>query len=308
MTLQQIKYAITIAQTGSFNKAAESLYVAQPSLSESIKDLEAELGITVFNRNSRGVTLTNDGMEFIIYARQLYSQYEVMEERFVQNRNIKKHFGISTQHYSFVVKAFIDTINKYNSSEYEFAIRESKTIEVIEDVYSSRSEVGILYLSDFNQTAMKKILKGKRLEYHHLTKCGIYVYIWNGHPLADKTFITHEDLKDYPCLSFEQGAGSSFYYAEEALSTNDYPRVIKANDRATMLNLMVGINGYTLCCGHICEELNGGEYSAIPYKDDENPDLSVDLIYIVRKDIKLSNTAETFIKELQKYLDNAGAR
>lgn len=308
MTLQQIKYAITIAQTGSFNKAAEILYVAQPSLSEAVKELEKELGITVFNRNSRGVTLTNDGMEFINYARQLYSQYEVMEERFVQNGNLKKHFGISTQHYSFVVKAFINTINRFNTYEYEFAVRESRTIDVIDDVYSSRSEVGILYLSDFNQNAMKKILSSKRLEYHALTECGIYVYMSGSHPLAKRESICYEDLLEYPCLSFEQGPGSSFYYAEEALSTNDYPRVIKANDRATMLNLMVGINGYTLCCGYICEELNGGDYVAVPYKDESNIPLKVTLIYIIRKDIKLSNLAETFITELKDYLKSADIR
>lgn len=308
MTLQQIKYAITIADTGSFNKAAESLYVAQPSLSESIKELETDLGITIFNRNSRGISLTNDGMEFILYARQLYSQFEIMEERFSSNGSLRKHFGVSTQHYSFVVKAFINTISRFNANEYEFAIRESRTIEIIDDVCSSRSEVGILYLSEFNQSAMKKILNSKRLEYHSLAECGIYVYLWNGHPLADRSFIGPKDLYPYPCLSFEQGAGSSFYYAEEALSTNEYPRVIKANDRATMLNLMVGINGYTLCCGHICEELNGSDYAAIPYRDETQDDLKVELIYIIRKDAKLSNIAERFIEELREYLRNAGIR
>ena len=308
MTLQQIKYAITIAETGSFNKAAEALYVAQPSLSEAVKELEQELGITVFNRNARGVTLTNDGMEFIIYARQLYGQYEVMQERFGQNGTMKKHFGVSTQHYSFVVKAFINTINQFNANEYEFAVRESRTIDVIEDVYSSRSEVGILYLSDFNQNAMKKILSGKRLQYQVLTTCGMYVYMWSGHPLANKKSVNFQDLEAFPCLSFEQGPNSSFYYAEEALSTMDYPRVIKANDRATMLNLMVGINGYTLCCGYICEELNGGDYIAVPYRDENNKDLKVDLIYITRKDMKLSNIAEQFILELRNYLESAGIK
>lgn len=307
MKLQQIKYVITIAQTGSMSKASEMLYVAQPSLSESVKELEEELGIVIFNRNSRGVSLTNDGMEFISYARQLYYQYEVIEERFGGGGGIKKHFGVSTQHYSFVVKAFINTIQKYNSNEFEFAVRESRTQEVIDDVYSSRSEVGVLYLSEFNQSAMKKIFSSKRLEYHPLASCGIYVYLSKKHPLANREYITYEDLLDYPCLSFEQGAESSFYLAEEALSTRDYPKVIRANDRATMLNLMVGIDGYTLCCGHICEELNGGDYAAVPYKD-EREGLKVDLIYIVRKDIKLSGIGEEFILQLQDYLNKAGIR
>lgn len=308
MTIQQIRYAIMIADTGSMNRAAEELYVSQPSLSESIKELEAELGITIFNRSSRGVSLTNDGLEFISYARQLYYQYEVIEERFSNNNNIKKHFGISAQHYSFAVKAFINTINEFNSSEYEFAVRESRTQEVIDDVYSSRSEVGILYLSDFNQQAMKKLFASRRLEYHSLATCGIYVYMWKDHPLAKNDFITMEELMEYPCLSFEQGANSSFYFAEEALSTSSYPKVIKANDRATMLNLMVGINGYTLCCGYICEELNGSDYVAVPFKDEDNTELKVELIYIIRKDIKLSPIGERFISELQKYLKESGIR
>ena len=308
MTLQQIRYIITIAETGSMNKAAEALYVSQPSLSESVKELESELGITIFNRNTRGVSLTNEGMEFISYARQLYYQYEVMEERFVQNGNIKKHFGISAQHYSFAVKAFINTINAFNSNEYEFAVRESRTQEVIDDVYSSRSEVGILYLSDFNQNAMKKIFSSRRLEYHTLAECGIYVYMWKGHPLASKDAVTFDELTEYPCLSFEQGANSSFYFAEEALSTNDYPKIIKANDRATMLNLMVGINGYTLCCGYICEELNGSDYVAVPFKGEDDEAMKVELIYIIRKDIKLSRIGERYIEELKNYLEEAGIR
>lgn len=305
MTLQQIRYILAIADSGSFNKAAETLYVSQPSLSEAVKELENELGILIFNRNSRGVTLTNDGMEYISYARQLFNQYEIMEERFTRNGAIKKHFGVSTQHYSFVVKAFIDTISRYNSDEFEFAIRESRTHEVIDDVYSSRSEAGILYLSESNRTAMKRIFTSKRLEYQVLTECGIYVYLWEGHPLAKKRSITREDLRDYPCLVFEQGAESAFYHAEEALSTEDFPKIIKANDRATMLNLMVGINGFTLCCGYICEELNGNGYAAVPYIGDESEHLKVELIYIIRKDIRLSSIGEAFLTELQEYLQNA---
>ena len=308
MTIQQIKYAIAIADAGSMNKAAEELYVAQPSLSESMKELENETGITIFNRTARGVSLTGEGMEFISYARQLYYQFEVMEERFGRNGNAKKHFAVSAQHYSFAVKAFINTINQYNSSEFEFAMRESRTQDVIDDVYTSRSEVGILYLSAFNQSAMKKLFAARRLEYHTLAVCGIYVYMWKGHPLAKKELITYKDLAQYPCLSFEQGAGSTFYHAEEALSTLEYPRVIKANDRATMLNLMVGINGYTLCCGHICEELNGEDYVAVPFHTDSEEDSRVELIYIIRRDLKLSRIAQTYIDELKSYLDRAGIK
>ena len=306
MTLQQLKYILAIADTGSFNKAAESLYVAQPSLSEAVKELENDLGITIFNRSSRGVTLTNDGLEFLSYARALLGQYEIIEERFSRTGNFKKHFGVSTQHYSFAVKAFINTINQYNANEFEFAIRESRTMDVIDDVYASRSEIGLLYLSEFNRSAMKRLFSSRNLDFQVLTSCGIYVYMSSSHPLAEKDFIQKEDLNAFPCLVFEQGAGSTFYHAEEALNTNDFPKIIKANDRATMLNLMIGMDGFTLCCGHICEELNGSGYVAVPFRDEAKEDLKVDLIYIVRKDIRLSTIGEAFIRELQDYLEKAG--
>ena len=246
MTLQQLHYAITISETGSLNKAAEILYVAQPSLTGAMHDLEKEIGITIFHRSGRGVTLTNDGMEFITYARQVYHQYETLMEKYGKLGTLKKKFGVSTQHYSFAVKTFVEMVKNFNTAEYEFAIRETKTREVIEDVSSMRSEIGILYLSDFNRNIITKLLKSNDLEFHKLIECKAYVYLWRGHPLANQAVICMEQLSEYPCLSFEQGSNSSFYFAEEILSTSEYPRTIKANDRATMLNLMVGLNGYTL--------------------------------------------------------------
>ena len=269
MTLQQIKYVIGIAETGSLNKAAEKLYVSQPSLTATIHDLEDELGITIFNRTGRGVTLTNDGTEFLTSARQLYLDYQSVMEKYSENGSIKKKFGVSTQHYSFAVKSFVEMVKDFNTNEYEFAIRETKTREVIDDVATLKSEIGILYLSDFNRKAITSILKSKELEFHHLIDCKAYVYIWKGHPLANKKNISLSQLEDYPCLSFEQGDGASFYFAEEILSTEEYHRTIKANDRATILNLMIGLNGYTLCSGIICEELNGSDYIAVPFKEED---------------------------------------
>ena len=270
MTLQQLHYAITISETGSLNKAAEILYVAQPSLSEAIRYLENELEITIFHRSGRGVTLTNDGEEFMAYARQVYHQYETLLEKYGASGKRKKKFGVSTQHYSFAVKAFVEMVRQFNTAEYEFAIRETKTIGVIEDVATLKSEIGILYLSEFNRNAILKILRSNDLEFHKLIDCRAYVYLWKGHPLSGESLIRMEQLCEYPCLSFEQGASSSFYFAEEILSTNEYPRTVKANDRATMLNLMVGLNGYTLCSGIICEELNGSDYIAVPFETDSN--------------------------------------
>lgn len=304
MTLIQLRYLITIAETSSLNKAAEQLYISQPSLTSAMKELEKELGIILFHRSGRGVTLTNDGMEFLLYAKQIYGQYETVLEKYGKSGSLKKKFGVSTQHYSFAVKAFVDMAKEFDMSRYEFAIRETRTAEVIRDVSTMRSEVGVLYLCDFNRKSMEKLLKSANLEFHHLIECRAYVYIWKNHPLADQDSISFAQLEDYPCLSFEQGDNGSFYFAEEILSTNEYPQMIKANDRATMLNLMVGLNGYTLCSGIICEELNGTDYVAIPFQEDErNPNSTMEIGYVTRKNMILSKVGELYIDKLKKYLN-----
>ena len=296
MTLTQLNYLITIAETKSLNKAAEQLYVSQPSLTNAIKELEKELGITLFYRSGRGVTLTNDGTEFLLYAKQIYGQYESVLEKYGKGGSYKKKFGVSTQHYSFAVKAFVDMAKEFDMSKYEFALRETKTMEVISDVNTMKSEIGILYLSDFNRKAIEKLLKSYDLEFHHLVDCQAYVYIWKDHPLAKEASISFAQLNGYPCLSFEQGDNSSFYFAEEILSTNEYSQVIKANDRATMLNLMVGLNGYTLCSGIICEELNGNDFVAVPFRDDaQNPNSVMEIGYIFKKNTVRSKMGELYI-------------
>lgn len=304
MTIQQLNYVITISEKGSLNKAAEVLYVTQPSLTSAVRELEKELGITLFNRGGKGVTLTNDGAEFIQYARQVVTQYERLLEKYGKGGNLRKKFGISCQHYSFAVKSFVEMVKQFDTDEYEFAIRESKTRDVIEDVTTGKSEVGILYLSDFNRKAIGKFLKSSQLEFHPLIKCEPYVYLWKGHPLAGQKSIRLEELRDYPCLSFEQGPSGAFYFAEEILSTYDYIRTIKATDRATMLNLMVGLNGYTLCSGIICEELNGPEYVAVAFEDEEAEVAAgrMEIGYIVKENMILSQMAEKYIAELQRYL------
>ena len=304
MTIQQLNYVITISEKGSLNKAAEVLYVTQPSLTSAVRELEKELGITLFNRGGKGVTLTNDGAEFIQYARQVVTQYERLLEKYGKGGNLRKKFGISCQHYSFAVKSFVEMVKQFDTDEYEFAIRESKTRDVIEDVTTGKSEVGILYLSDFNRKAIGKFLKSSQLEFHPLIKCEPYVYLWKGHPLANQKSIRLEELRDYPCLSFEQGPSGAFYFAEEILSTYDYIRTIKATDRATMLNLMVGLNGYTLCSGIICEELNGSDYVAVAFEDEEEEVAAgrMEIGYIVKENMILSQMAEKYIAELKRYL------
>ena len=290
MTLTQMNYIITISETGSLNKAAEALYISQPSLTNAVKELEKELGIIIFNRSGRGVTLTNDGTEFLMYARQIYGQYESVVEKYSEGGSYKKKFGVSTQHYSFAVKAFVDMVQKFDVSEYEFAIRETKTADVISDVSAMKSEVGVLYLSDFNRKALLKLLHSANLEFHHLIDCQAYVYLWKNHPLANEKSISYSQLAKYPCLSFEQGDKSSFYLSEEILSTNEYSRTVKASDRATMLNLMVGLNGY--------------DYLAIPFEGDEqNQNSDMEIGYITRKNSILSKVGNLYVSSLKKYLE-----
>ena len=304
MTLQQLHYVIVISETGALSKAAEVLYISQPSLSSAVQELEKELGFPLFYRGGHGMSLTNDGLEFISYARQVYHQYEMLLERYGKAGIRKKKFGISSQHYSFAVKSFVEMVKHFNTAEYEFAIRETRTKEVIEDVHTAKSEIGIIYLSDFNRKIITNLLKANGLEFHKLIDCNAYVYLWKGHPLADCKSIRFKQLSDYPCLSFEQGSEGSFYLAEEILSTEEYTRTIKANDRATMLNLMIGLNGYTLCSGIICEELNGTDYVAVPFEaEGEKLDNQMEIGYIVKKNLIMSEMGELYIKEIKHYLE-----
>ena len=298
MTIQQLRYVIGIAESGSFNKAAEKLYISQPSLTSTIHDLENELGIMIFSRSGRGVTLTQDGEEFLSSAKQLYLNYETVMERYKSGAEAKKKFGISTQHYSFALKSFVEMVKRFNTNEYEFAIRETRTKEVIEDVASLKSQIGILYLSDFNRNIIQKLLNARNLEFHPLIDCKAYVYIWKGHPLAKHETISFEELADYPCLSFEQDDNDSVYFAEEILATQEYHRTIKTNDRASMLNLMVGLNGYTLCSGIICEELNGDLYRAVPLRTEEKMTIG----YIKKKQVPLSGIAQKYLEELKTFI------
>ena len=243
MTLTQLRYVIAIADTHSMNEAARTLFIAQPSLSQAMKELEEEIGISLFNRSNRGVKMTPEGEEFLGYARQVVEQCRLLEDRYIEKKNSKKRFGVSMQHYTFAVKAFVEMVKQFGMDEYEFAVHETKTYEVIEDVKNFRSEIGILYVNDFNRAVLTKLFHESGLEFHEILKCGIYVYIWKGHPLAGKEAIGLEELDEYPCLSFEQGANNSFYFTEEVLSPYDYKQLIKPNVRATVLNLMLGLNG-----------------------------------------------------------------
>lgn len=301
MTLAQLRYAITVAGASSMNEAARKLFISQPSLSAAIKELEAEVGVELFKRTNRGISVTPEGEEFIGYARQVVEQYNLIESKYILKENTKKKFGVSMQHYTFAVKAFVEMVKQFGMDEYEFEIHETKTYDVIEDVKNCKSEIGVLYINDFNKKVLTKLFHQSGVEFHELLKCHIYVYLWKGHPLASKKEITLEKLEEYPCLSFDQGHNNSFYFAEEVLSTYDYKRLIKANDRATFLNLMIGLNGYTLCSGIMCEELNGSDYCAVKLKSDEIMTIG----YISRKGVPISPLGKKYLEEIGKYKDKA---
>ena len=304
MTLQQIHYVLTISENGSMNRAAEKLYISQPTLTSTIHSLENELGIKLFNRTNQGVILTNEGKDFLLQARQIYQQYEMLRDKYSDKNNLRQKFKVSAQHYSFATKAFVETVKKYGTKKYDLEICETKTMNVIDDVGNSISEVGILFLCDYNRKYLEKLFAERGISFQRLTTARAFVYLYWRHPLAKKESITFEDLKDYPNMSFDQGENSSFFLNEEILTENDYPQTIKVNDRATMLNLMRGLNGYTLCSGIICKELNGPDYVTVPYEDNSiNPNVEMEIGYIVKSHSMLSDIAMNYIDELKKYIE-----
>ena len=296
MTLQQLKYALTSADCGSMNEAAKQLFISQPSLSETMKELETEIGLDIFLRSNRGIVITPEGEEFLGYARQVTEQFGLLQSKYI-DKKVKEKFSVSTQHYTFAVKAFVETVKQIGMEQYEFAVHETTTISVIENVKNFKSEIGVLYENDFNEKVLNKMFKENGLEFVELFSCDTFVYLWSGHPLAKQDVITMEELDEYPCLSFDQGKNNSLYLAEEMKSTYEYRRLIKANDRATLLNLMIGLNAYTLCSGIICEDLNGNDYKAVPLKETEKMRIG----YIKRKGAKVSHIGELYIEELKKY-------
>ena len=299
MTLQQLKYALTIADCNSINEASKQLYISQPSLSETIRELETELGFDIFLRSNRGIVITPEGEEFLGYARQVTEQFGLLKSKYIDKKT-KEKFSVSTQHYTFAVQAFVETVKKTGMEQYEFAVHETTTTSVIENVKNFKSEIGVLYQNDFNENVLNKMFRENGLEFIELFQCDTFVYLWSGHPLAGQQVISMEELDKYPCLSFDQGKNNSLYLAEEMKSTYDYRRLIKANDRATLLNLMIGLNAYTLCSGIICEELNGSDYMAIPLKETEKMRIG----YVKRKGAKVSHIGEIYIEELKKYREN----
>ncbi|MFI3150360.1 LysR family transcriptional regulator [Streptococcus suis] len=294
MRIQQLYYVIKIAETGSMNEAAKQLFITQPSLSNAIRDLEKELNIKIFFRNPKGITLTKDGIEFLSYARQIVEQTELLEDRY-KNPNAKRQlFSVSSQHYAFVVNAFVSLLKETEMEDYELFLRETRTWEIIDDVNNFRSEVGVLFLNNYNREVLLKLLDDHRLSHTHLFTAKPHVFVSKTNPLAQKKSISLDDLADYPYLSYEQGIHNSFYFAEEILSQVHHKKSIVVSDRATLFNLLIGLNGYTVATGILNSNLNGDNIVSIPLDYDDE----IELIYIKHEKAVLSDMGEKFIAYL----------
>ena len=293
----QLKYIIAIDEESSMRKAADKLYVSQPGLSTAVRDLESEIGIQIFERVHNGVVTTAAGASFIAYARGAVEQFEKIENRYLNAQNVRPSFSVSMQHYTVAVNAFIDTVKEYDLPEYQYFIRETQTGEVIEDVKTLRSEVGVIALSDFNKKTFLKIFADASLEFHELFTRNTYVYLKKDHPLADREELSLDELQDYPCMVFDQGDNTSFYYREEALATYDYKKVISTNERATSVELMLGLDGYAVGTAMLDDSLHISEIKVVKLKEDE----SLTFGYLIRKGATLSDMGQTFIKKLEAH-------
>ena len=297
MTLQQLKYILTIAAKGTISEAAKELYITQPSLTSSVKELEKELGITIFTRTNKGIIVSQEGEEFLAYARQVIEQVNLIEDKYTGKQQRMLDFCVSAQHYSFAVEAFVDLLRDYGGNEYNFRLRETQTYEIIEDVAKLRSQVGVLYLNRDNETVLRKIIHANHLKFETLFTARPHVFVGENNPLARKKSVTLDDLAPYPRLSYEQGEHNSFYFAEEIQSTLECKKNILVRDRATLFNLLIGLNGYTICSGVINRELNGANIIAVPLEVDDYMEIG----YITHKEILPNRLGNLYIERLKAH-------
>ena len=300
MTLNQLKYIIEIAETGSISMAAQRLFIAQPSLSKPVAELEKEMGITIFNRSNRGVYLSEDGTRFLSYARQIVEQTELLENEYKSAPPPRRAFAVSSQHYAFVVNAFVELVREYGRNKYEFTLRELKTAEIIEDVRTHRSDIGILFLSSFNREVILRILQNEEMRFVKLFTAKPHVFVSKQNPLVGKESVSLEELREFPRLTYDQGIKNSFYFAEELHITADSPKNIIVSDRATLFNLLIGLDGYTISSGILSTDLNGDNIVAIPLQSDEYMEIG----YIVTGDRPMNKITLRYLEHLNKYIES----
>lgn len=300
MTILQLKYVLVIAGSSSIREAAGKLFISQPALSAAVHELEEELGIRIFKRNNKGITLSEQGREFLTYAKQAVSQYELIEDRYIVKDKDKKHFSVSMQHYVFAVHAFVNTVKQFDSERYVYSVHETRTDEVLSNVKDLKSEIGIIAYSKSNKNIFKKLFREYNLEFYPLMIKNTFAYVWKEHPLADRSEISLEELKDYPCVSFDQSSDNDFYLSEEALGNYEFDKLIKSNDRATSAEIMAKLNGYSIGTGIMTESITlKDDFVTIKLKE-EDP---LTIGYIIRKNHTLSDIGAKYIEELNKYKD-----
>ncbi|VWL94658.1 HTH-type transcriptional regulator CysB [Collinsella aerofaciens] len=298
MKLQQLRYVVKVAECGSITEASRRLFVSQPSITASIRDLENEMGVHIFERTNKGVIVSEEGETFLGYARQVLDQADLLEGKYKGTSEQVPHFSVSCQHYSFAVNAFVDVIREFDAARYDFTLREEQTHEIIEDVAHMKSELGILYLSEHNREVIERMLAANELVFEGLFCAAPHVFVCADHPLADHASVTLEDLEDYPFLSYEQGSYNSFYYSEELTSTFERRKNIRVRDRATLFNLVMGLNGYTVCSGVISHELNGPGIISIPLDVDEYMEIGI----ITRKNTTLTRYGRAYIDAIRQHI------
>lgn len=298
MTILQLKYVIAIASSKSLREAASRLFVSQPALSSTIRELEEEIGITLFERTNKGISLTDEGKEFLIYAKEAVSQYELIEDRYLDKERDKMHFSVSMQHYVFAVHAFIEVVKEADADKYVFSVHETRTDAVLQNVRNRSSEVGVISFSQSNEKILKKLFREYQLEFHPLMTKDTFVYVWKDHPLAKRKELSLSDLDDYPCVSFDQSSESEFYLTEEALGNYTYEKLIKTNDRATSAEIMASLNGYAIGTGVMIDSLTLKEGFVTIKLKEEDP---LTIGYIVRSNHKLSEIGARYVEELLKY-------
>ena len=298
MNINQLEYVLEIAGSSSMREASTKLYITQPALSASIRELEEELGILIFERTNKGISLTDEGREFLTYAKKTVGQYKILEDRYLSGDTGKERFSVSAQHYNFAIKAFTEVIKEMDPKSYMFSIHETKTKEVLEDVGSLKSEVGIVSFSSSNEAVIRKLLKDYLLDFDTLMKRETYVYVWKSHPLADREEVSIEEMQDYPCVSFDQSGDSNYYLTEEAMADYSFEKMIKTDDRATTMEIIARLNGYSIGSGMLSEAgavLEG--MRSIKLKE-EDP---LTIGYITRKGSELSPYGKKYVEVLMKY-------
>lgn len=297
MTLLQLKYMITAAEIGSITEAAKALFISQPSLSGAIKEVEKEAGISIFTRCRAGIALTKEGMEFLGYARQVVQQMELLESKYINNQPAKQRFCISTQHYTFTANAFVELVQHFGQERFEFILNETQTHQIIEDVRNRFSDIGILYISNYNESVLKKVLEENDLSFHEIFSASPHVFLRKDHPLACRESLKLDDLRPYPKLSFVQGNYESAYFAEELFSNEPAEKSIKVSDRAAIVNFMIGLDGYTISSGIFPKFLQGDEIVSVPLEEPEVMRIG----YIINKDKELSELGQIYIEALKKF-------